>query len=228
MQQPTGGSLKALLSQLKADGYVVAKKALPLSLINELRELLSSNEEHLSLTRPEIIRLFGTSREFESLLRILVDDPKAISFGNDVGATIVEPGRSPMGWHMDWYGWGDPRANDEAIPYLGFLVYLQHTDEHNAGLRVIPKSHRRWFDQVHSYGKGYLGEVGEATTVCSEPGDVVVLDMRILHGTHANTTGTKRLFVMFRYIIWDDITNENRISWPRKEDMNKSMDSVEI
>jgi len=216
----TGGSPKSLLSELIADGYVVAKNVLPLAFVNELRELLLANEEHLSLTRPEIIRRFGASKEFQDLFGVLVDDPESISFGNDVGAAIVYPGRSPMGWHMDWYGWGDPRANDEPVPLLGMFIYLQHTDENNAGLRVIPGSHRRWFDLVHSFGKGYLGDVGEAAiTVVSEPGDVVAIDLRTLHGTHANITDTKRLFINFRYTVWSVPKREDRISWPRREDM---------
>ena len=205
------------LSKLITDGYVVAKKALPLSFIKRMGGLIDANIAHLEKVLPEITHLFDTNKEFQELLKALVDDP-ALLVPQCSGIAIKEPGHKSHQWHTDWGGWGDPRAKEATPPGIGFFIYLEATSEKNAALRVVPRSHTHWYEPVHK-GKNYGAEAKEAVIVHSKPGDAVLIDVRILHGTCSNSSKKKRVMVLRRYTIWDDIAIEDRISWPRKENM---------
>ena len=63
--------------------------------------------------------------------------------------------------------------SDAAIPSLSFLAYLESLDATSGALRVVPRSHR---DQT---------DVGvlDAVAVATSPGDVIVFDEHLTHGS---------------------------------------------
>jgi len=120
------------------------------------------------------------------------------------------PGGPPLYWHQDWARWDDPISLSPWPQQVFLNWYLSDTSAANGCLRVIPGSHRRRMD-LHAQlvpaheGGGYdIEEANEwmfhdhpqAMDVPVSPGQLLIADARLLHGTHANTTGTRRTVLL--------------------------------
>jgi ectoine hydroxylase-related dioxygenase (phytanoyl-CoA dioxygenase family) len=129
------------------------------------------------------------------------------------GSIISKPPSSPaLFWHQDWWGWDDPMSYTDRIPQVNMMIYLSPTSADNGGLRVIPGSHR----QKHSIHE-IPGEYGSAMSRVEEPdhplyqlweeeyaikvqpGDVVVKDARLLHGTYSNASNEDRTLLSLNF-----------------------------
>lgn len=125
-----------------------------------------------------------------------------------------KPPRSPpLWWHQDWWCWDHPVSFRSAAAQVAVLCYLVDTDERNGALRVLPGSHRqatplhRALPEPHGDTAARLpidhpamrNCPGQAT-VPAKAGDAVILDYRLLHGTHANRTDRWRDSVLLSFL----------------------------
>lgn len=95
-----------------------------------------------------------------------------------------------------------PMHLDSFIPYLGdhvfvmqFSIVLQKQTEDNGCTVVVPKSH-------HAGEYATQEAFAEAIPIESEPGDVVIWDSRLWHGTTANHSGDTRWAVVATFCRW--------------------------
>jgi Phytanoyl-CoA dioxygenase (PhyH) len=155
------------------------------------------------LARPEVP---GCEREHNRLAPLRWDDPLVEALLSDrrrraaiaaaTGAddlrwisgyvSTKESGSGALGWHRDWWCWDHPVSLRPAAVQVAVLVYLSDTNERTGALRVVPGSHR---------ASAATGEL----TVAARAGDAVVLDYRLLHGTHPNAAATRRDAVLLSF-----------------------------
>ena len=133
------------------------------------------------------------------------------------------PGSGPLWWHQDWWCWDHPVSFRPAAPQVALLCYLTATDERTAALRVLPGSHRRAtalhaaLPEAHAGGAqppaGHpaVSDHPDQVTLALAPGDAVVLDYRLLHGTHPNAGGRRRDCVLLTFApSWRDLPEDVR------------------
>lgn len=114
--------------------------------------------------------------------------------------SIKGPRTPPLYWHQDWWCWDHAISYADAAPQIAVLVYLEAVDAHNGALRLMTGSHRRRvpmhdvLPDPHGMEADVLApdhpalcDAPEQTTIDVAAGDAVVLDYRLLHGTHANS-----------------------------------------
>jgi hypothetical protein len=94
--------------------------------------------------------------------------------------SVKDPHSEALEWHQDWWCWDHPVSFRREAPQVALLCYLSPTTASNAALRVLPGSHHR------------VPPVAEAKTLALEAGDAVLIDYRLLHGTHPNAGDTRR------------------------------------
>jgi ectoine hydroxylase-related dioxygenase (phytanoyl-CoA dioxygenase family) len=94
--------------------------------------------------------------------------------------SVREPRSGELEWHRDWWCWDHPVTYRREASQVAVLCYLADTTETNAALRVVPGSHRK------------TPAPRRPRTLAARAGDAVVIDYRLLHGTHANRTGHRR------------------------------------
>lgn len=119
--------------------------------------------------------------------------------------SIKEPRTPPLWWHQDWWCWDHPVSFRAAPAQLALLIYLGDTDSGNGALRVLPGSHLR-SSPIHArlpeaHGEAAaeldaahpaLADLPGQVTLSLRAGDAVVLDYRLLHGTHENASELRR------------------------------------
>ena len=122
------------------------------------------------------------------------------------GYVSVKEAASPaLWWHQDWWCWDHPVTFQRAAPQLAVLCYLTDIDHHNGGLRVLPGSHHQSqrihaaLPEAHTHAAEGLEPAHPAmsdlpgqVSLRLKAGDAVALDYRLLHGTHANASTTRR------------------------------------
>jgi ectoine hydroxylase-related dioxygenase (phytanoyl-CoA dioxygenase family) len=99
--------------------------------------------------------------------------------------SVKEPHTGALDWHQDRWCWDHPASYEPATAQVALLVYLSDTNERTGALRVLPGSHR--------------GRPGQPVTLSLRAGDAVVLDYRLLHGTHPNDAATRRDAVLLSF-----------------------------
>lgn len=101
--------------------------------------------------------------------------------------SVKEAHSPPLAWHRDWWCWDHPASFRPAPVQVAALCYLGDTDERNGALRIVPGSHRP------------LRDLPQQVTLGVRAGDAVVIDYRVLHGTHGNATGERRDCVLLSF-----------------------------
>jgi ectoine hydroxylase-related dioxygenase (phytanoyl-CoA dioxygenase family) len=123
------------------------------------------------------------------------------------------PESSALWWHQDWWCWDHPISFGLSAPQVAVLCYLTDTNERNGALRVLSGSHHA-STPVHSELPGpdavdagglpahhpAMGDLPGQRTLSVRAGDAVVLDYRLLHGTHANEAPHRRDCVLLSFI----------------------------
>ncbi|MDQ3858819.1 MAG: phytanoyl-CoA dioxygenase family protein [Actinomycetota bacterium] len=147
-------------------------------------------------------RVLGAARRIERVVdEVGASDIKWIS-----GYVSVKEPRSPaLWWHQDWWCWCHPVTFEPSAPQIALLCYFDKTDERTGALRVLPGSHRRslplhaLLPDAHAHAEGDLeashpamSDHPDQVTVAASAGDAVVIDYRLLHGTHPNTQARRR------------------------------------
>ena len=136
------------------------------------------------------------------------------------GFLISKPGHSPaLFWHQDWWGWSHPSAYEPMPPQIGVMVYLGPTRVENGCLRTVPGTHLRRHplhgsitahaealsrveDPSHRLYRSAEGEIA----LPSSPGDVFVVDARLLHSAYPNRTNQERmLLTLWYHPFWPDL-----------------------
>ncbi len=169
------------------DGYFVGEGWIPEGFIEYLRRVVLEQDRNASAIAKEVAFTWHAS----PLTRRVLDRAmpgEIITPNKDLGVSIKGPGDSIHEWHNDWDGRGDRWGKKPSR--IGLFVYLQKTTRKNGCLRVVPKSHRQKY-----------WSATEAVDVMSKPGDVVVLDSRLIHGAHANTTNNHRDLIFCWYDV---------------------------
>ncbi|WP_149536789.1 phytanoyl-CoA dioxygenase family protein [Siccirubricoccus phaeus] len=109
-----------------------------------------------------------------------------------MNVTIKHPhfGRS-IGWHRDY-------PNGYAMPagpcFVRVMLCLDGMSEAGGATTIIPGSHR--LDDAaaadHRPSRGWQPAEGAAVKVCCEPGDMVLIHPKVLHGGGMNTSSSPR------------------------------------
>ncbi len=117
--------------------------------------------------------------------------------------SVKEPQTPPLWWHQDWRCWGHPVSYQMAPVQVALLIYLAETTQENGALRVIPGSHIKGLPihavlpEAHAQDDPPLDHPAlqdhvHQVTLSMNIGDAVVIDYRLLHGTHANASNERR------------------------------------
>jgi len=133
----------------------------------------------------------------DPLVELVLADPRrvdALAAATDAAdlrwisgyVSVKEPRTGALDWHQDWWCWDHPASRAPAAPQVALLVYLADTDARSGALRVRPGSHQ--------------GQGGDARTLPARAGDAVVLDYRLLHGTHPNAADHRRDAVLLSFV----------------------------
>lgn len=98
------------------------------------------------------------------------------------------PGAAGVPWHRD-------RATVENSAIINLSIYLDKSTEENGCLEVVPGSHRL---------PGYVDveatrAQGPVVAVPAEPGDIVVHDVRLVHGSGDNENGPVRRSIIAEF-----------------------------
>jgi len=107
---------------------------------------------------------------------------------------------------------------------VALLCYLADTDACNGALRLMPGSHHaatplhRVLPEPHAAdadalpgGHPALANAAEQVTMTLNAGDAVILDYRLLHGTHANATANRRDAIIMSFApAWSDLPDDLR------------------
>jgi hypothetical protein len=131
--------------------------------------------------------------------------------------------RTPaLWWHQDWWCWDHPVSFRRAPAQVAVLCYLSDTDERNGALRVLPGSHcgatplHRALPEAHGHDANAVPaahpamcDVDGQVTIEAKAGDAVLIDYRLLHGTHANMSAERRDCILLSFIpAWRDLPVE--------------------
>lgn len=131
------------------------------------------------------------------------------------GYIISKPPRGPrLYWHQDWYAWEDARSYELDPPQVALMYYLTETTRENGCLRVIPGSHRQrnpLHDQIgdphriatvretEDLDHPAFSDRPDEADVPATPGDLLVVDARMLHAAHTNQSDQERPMLTLWY-----------------------------
>jgi hypothetical protein len=137
--------------------------------------------------------------------------------------SVKEAHSGALWWHQDWWCWDHPVSLRPAAAQVALLCYLTDTSQRNGALRVLPGSHRRSIalqaalPEAHAQGPALvhdhaaLSDHRDQVTLSADAGDAVMLDYRLLHGTHANASGERRDCVLLSFTpSWRELPKDVR------------------
>jgi hypothetical protein len=206
------------------DGFVVLRGFAAEQEVATLRRAVASREPSpgdSACVRPHntllplrwsdrIVELLLTSaRRVQTLRETLdADDLRWIS-----GYISIKDADSPaLWWHQDWWCWDHAVSYRPAAAQVATLCYLTDTDTQNGALRILAGSHHRSapihavLPEAHGHAAAGLepehvamSDLPDQVTLCLSAGDAVVLDYRLLHGTHGNATDIRRDCVVLNF-----------------------------
>lgn len=169
----------------------------------------------------------------DAIVRLLLSSPRRIEFLREVldapdlrwlsgYITIKDPHSPALWWHQDWWCWDHPISFRRPPTQVAVLCYLTETASPNGALRVLPGSHHRSFP-LHAHlpeahgdcanalvgGAPAMADAPQQVTLAVARGDAVVVDYRLLHGTHANETDERRDCIHLSFIpAWATLPSE--------------------
>jgi hypothetical protein len=217
-----------------ADGYYMIPnfiEANELTLLGQAVDAVLVQPTHLGMSRPG--NDLAPLRWNDEIVSLILRAPDRI---NRLTAAIAAPDLKwlsayvstkpaftpPLCWHQDWWAWNDALSFNRPAPQVAVLIYLSETTPQNGALRLLPGSHRASCDlhaslpEPHSssanslaVGHPAMSDHPEQVTPCLRAGDAVVIDYRLLHGTHANKSSSRRDCVLLSFIPdWTNFPSE--------------------
>lgn len=225
-----GGGERGTARRLGRDGFAVIGRFLDLELVTRVR-----GEVDCALAAPPVpgcerphnrlVPLRWNDAAVDSIL----DDPgrrERIAASCDAQdlrwisgyVSVKEPRTPALWWHQDWWCWDHPVSLRPAAAQIALLVYLTGASERTGALRVLPHTHRAsvplhaLLPRAHARGVALepehpaLGDHPGQVTLRVDAGDAVVLDYRLLHGTHPNDSARRRDCVLLSFApAWRDL-----------------------
>lgn len=171
----------------------------------------------------------------DRVVRLALDEPRRVQALRDAlgaadlrwisGYVSTKEARSPaLWWHQDWWCWDHPVSYRAAAPQVALLTYLTDTAAANGALRILPGSHRRsvplhaLLPEAHGDSTRALpsdhaamSDLPGQLTPELRAGDAVVLDYRLLHGTHANASDLRRDGILLSFApAWSELPADVR------------------
>jgi hypothetical protein len=177
---------------LRSDGFALLPELVGTA---ELRDLRADVDRALAQPLPPGCRrphntLAPLRWDSPLVARMLADDRRVRAIAGAAGASdlrwisgyvsVKDPRSEGLEWHQDWWCWDHSVSFRPDAPQVALLCYLSPTSALNAALRVVPGSHHG------------VRPVGGAKTLALEAGDTVLIDYRVLHGTHPNRGAVRR------------------------------------
>lgn len=173
------------------DGFTVLRGAVPAAWIDPLRSAFDCNViayDAWPTPRPHDWRSARLDRDplVQRVCRLpaLLDVAGAI-LGASFFLSQVEgrepcPGGTAQPLHRD----GTPGATE----FAGAILFLDAYEASNGATRLVPGSHR-----------DLTLDAGASVTIAGEAGDILVLDVNLLHGGGANISGNSRRSLLITY-----------------------------
>lgn len=138
--------------------------------------------------------------------------------------SVKDPHSPPLWWHQDWWCWDHPVSFQSEAAQVAVLCYLSDTTVEGGALRVLPGSHTRSvpvhavLPEAHSDASVALDPHHPAMsdqpgqrTLAVRAGDAVLMDYRLLHGTHANHLAYRRDCLLLNFApAWQELPDEIR------------------
>ncbi len=210
---------RAKREQMLRDGYCVIPDVLSDDFLQELqRETnhLNDTMEHHPDTKYQGTHLSIPYQENDIMRRLAEWQPARealdeLEFGDFVpGAGLLVLTKEPYGpalyWHQDWMRWNDPLSCSPWPQTIFLSYYLEETKIENGCLKLIPGTHLKRIPlheqmvTAHEQGARFIEEDHpvmfsdhpDQVDVCSNPGDLVLADARVLHAAYKNQTDERR------------------------------------
>jgi len=145
---------------------------------------------------PFFLEMLFHSEAVAAILTHLLNDPwfKAIPADDPnyiLRSFVARSSRAKLAMHLDAFV---PGA-DAFVTSAQASIALEDHDEESGCMVVVPGSHR---SAEYTTPDAY----DEAIPVVARPGDVVVFDGRLWHGTRPNTSGHTRWALIFGMVRW--------------------------
>jgi ectoine hydroxylase-related dioxygenase (phytanoyl-CoA dioxygenase family) len=218
------------------DGYVIVRglicRAVLADVCREVRRIHAVDHEP-TCSRPNntLIPLRWNHAIVTTLLEdsSLVEYVAALTSGADPRwisgyVSSKKPDSGPLPWHQDWWCWEHPISLAPGPAQVALVVYLTETDEDRGALRLQPGSHRT-STPLHAAlaetdpaataalpaDHALMADAPGQVTARLSPGDGVLMDYRLLHGTHPNRATTRRDAVILNFTpTWGALPSEIR------------------
>jgi ectoine hydroxylase-related dioxygenase (phytanoyl-CoA dioxygenase family) len=219
---------------LDTHGYAVIASFLnrpELQLFGRAVDDVLSSARHTGMSRPgndlvplrwndPIVRLVLGSERHIRRMRDVLDAPDLKWLSGYL--SLKAPHSPALWWHQDWWCWDHRISFARAATQVALVSYLTDTDVRNGALRVLPGSHHastpihRHLPEPHGAEANELPSDHAAMSDCPgqitlslKAGDAVVLDYRLLHGTHPNETEERRDCILLSFIpAWRPLPSE--------------------
>jgi ectoine hydroxylase-related dioxygenase (phytanoyl-CoA dioxygenase family) len=159
----------------------------------------------LRWTSPAVSAVLGDSRRMQRV--------RSASNGTDLRwltayLGVKEPHSGPLPWHQDWWCWDHPISWAPAAPQVALLCYLDAAGPSRGGLRVLPGSHRstgRLHELVSAARSDprpddpVMRDHPDQVSISTAAGDAVLVDYRLLHGTHEHDSPAPRSCLILNF-----------------------------
>jgi ectoine hydroxylase-related dioxygenase (phytanoyl-CoA dioxygenase family) len=175
----------------------------------------------LRWSSPVVERLLAAGRRIAGLAdAVAARDLRWIS----AYVSVKEPESPALWWHQDWWCWDHPVSFRRAPSQVALLCYLSDTSAAAGALRLLPRTHHRsvalhaLLPEAHAAEAvgldpsqpAFSDQPGQVTLELAA-GDAVVIDYRLLHGTHPNGAAERRDCLLFSFAPgWSELPREVR------------------
>jgi hypothetical protein len=203
------------LERLRAGAATILSKPLPAGCERPHNTLAP-----LRWCDPPVATVLGSTRITEALISATGARDLRWTSGY---VSVKDPASPPLWWHQDWWCWDHPISYRPEAAQVAVLCYLVDASVSNGALRILPGSHRRSValqallpaahEQVNNIGVDdpALGTDPDEVTLETLAGDAVVIDYRLLHATHANSSGERRTCLILNFApAWNRLPRDIR------------------
>lgn len=201
-------------ANLREDGFCVARRVIDSATLAEVAAAFPPELQSPQLERASVHVPLDRLPAFHAACRLALAQVGFLE--HSVWGTYAvcrRAGERSHPWHQDFLFWNQPTVAFAAEPTLvGCIAYLVDTSTHNGCLRVMPGSHRRYIPTLMhgDWLAHHPGEVDVPTSV----GDLVIIDSRVWHATHANDSAHGRPMM----ILWSVLDGALRLLRPNAAD----------
>ena len=185
-----------------------------------------------------VVFIRGTLRLMESCLR-LYGHPELLAVAEAVngpdftpftdGIFVKEPGLgAAVSWHQDGSThWGSPALHDGSHGF-NFMAQLYKSTGGN-GVWVIPGTHKLGkVDIKDLVARSGSERIERAVPLVCGPGDVIICNRQLVHGSFANTSPDRRISVGFGFLPRSSVVNVTAVRHSGDVDEEQTYDEDRI